>query len=299
MSALDWFAVQRLEDGVYLIGEPMHVNSYLILGSQRGVLFDTGMGIENIRTRVEAITDLPILVVNSHYHFDHVGGNHLFDDVAIHEAGDAPLRQGPPPQWFPRYIEFATELMAKYLEFREIDADWFQVLGRDMQMRALPQDLAHRGWRTLPTVPTRLLHDGDTLDLGDRVLTVLHTPGHSADCICLFDPSRRLLFTGDTVDTGPIYVHFDDSNINDFATSVARLATDVVPHIDRVLSAHGARYQWYPDTITDIARAADLLRRGHVELRETTDCFGGKAFEAFFGDFSITVPETYSARDNH
>ncbi len=295
MNRLDWFAVQRLEEGVFLIGEPMHVNSYLIVGSTRAVLFDTGMGIENIRSRVEAITELPILVVNSHYHFDHVGGNHLFDAVAIHEEGAAPLKQGPPAEWFPRYLEFATELMAKYTDFRAIDADWFQVLGHEMQMRPLPEDLAHRGWRTLPTVPTRLLQDGDTLDLGDRVLTVLHTPGHSRDCVCLFDSSRRLLFTGDTVDTGPIYVHFEDSDVDAFATSVTRLATDIVPHIDRVFSAHGARYQWYPDTITEIARAADLLRSGHVDLRETTDCFGGRAAEAFFGDFSITVPWGYSA----
>ncbi|MEI7601741.1 MAG: MBL fold metallo-hydrolase [Aestuariivirga sp.] len=294
MSQSDWFAVQRLQEQTYLIGEPMHVNSYLILGSERAVLFDTGMGIENIRVAAETITDLPILVVNSHYHFDHAGGNHLFEDIAIHEAGAAALEQGPPPEWFPRYIDFATELLEKYLEFRAIDADWFQVLGTEMQMRPLPEDLARRGWRTLPTVPTQLLRDGDTLNLGDRTLTVMHTPGHTRDCICLIDNDRRLLFTGDTVDSGPIYVHFDDSDIDAFSTSVARLAAEVVPNVDRVFSAHGARYQWYPETITEIARAAELILGGEAPFREAIDCFGDKAHEAFFGDFSITVPWGYS-----
>lgn len=296
MSQPDWFAVQRLQEQVYLIGEPMHVNSYLILGSQRAVLFDTGMGIENIRTRVEAITDLPVLVVNSHYHFDHVGGNHLFDDIAIHADGADQLAAGPPDEWFPQYLDFATEMLDKYLEFRAIDADWFQVLAPEMQMRHLPADLATRGWRTLPTIPTRLLHDGEELNLGDRVLTVLHTPGHTQDCICLLDQDRRLLFTGDTVDTGPMYVHFDDSDVAAFASSTARLASDVVARVDRVFSAHGARYQWYPETITEIARAADLVVRGKTPLRDAFDCFGGKAREALFGDFSITVPYEYEAQ---
>jgi glyoxylase-like metal-dependent hydrolase (beta-lactamase superfamily II) len=185
----------------------------------------------------------------------------------------------------------------KYLEFRAIDADWFQVLAPEMQMRRLPQDLATRGLRTLPTIPTRLLRDGDTLNLGDRVLTVRHAPGHTRDRICLVDSERRLLFTGDTVDTGPIYVHFDDSDIVAFAASVARLATDVIPGIDRVFSAHGARYQWYPETITEIARAADLVLRGKAPLRDTVDCFGGKADEAHFGDFSITIPRNYTPQD--
>ena len=99
MSSTDWFAIQRLRRGVYLIAEPMHVNSYLIVGSRRAVLFDTGLGIGRIRTQVDDITDLPITVINSHHHFDHVGGNAEFDDIAVHEAGVEHHRAGPPPSW--------------------------------------------------------------------------------------------------------------------------------------------------------------------------------------------------------
>ena len=72
-----WFAVYRLPGEVYALYEPHHfqdVISYLILGKERALLLDTGMGIGNIRAVAERLTKLPITVVNSHSHFDHVGG---------------------------------------------------------------------------------------------------------------------------------------------------------------------------------------------------------------------------------
>jgi glyoxylase-like metal-dependent hydrolase (beta-lactamase superfamily II) len=290
MTDPGWFAVQRLPESVYLISEPMHVNSYLILGSHRAVLFDSGMGIGNIRATVEGITRLPVLVVNSHHHFDHVGGNHLFDDIAIHGLGAGPLRQGPPASWTTQYLEFAATMFEQYLKFRAIDQEWFQVLAPQMQMRSLPDDVRAGTWQTVTSVATRLLGDGDRLALGDRDLTVVHTPGHSPDSICLLDESRRLLFAGDTINTGPLYAHFGESDVDSFAASVTRLASEVAPRIDLVYGAHGARYQSYREHVGVVARAFDRLRAGGTPLTDTTDCFGEKAREASFNDFSIVVP---------
>ncbi|HEX3824823.1 MAG TPA: MBL fold metallo-hydrolase [Mycobacteriales bacterium] len=284
----NWFAVQRLREGVYLIGEPMHVNSYLIVGSERAILLDTGMGISDIRSAVDQITPLPVLVVNSHYHFDHVGGNHLFDDIAIHEQGAERLQIGPPPFWIPRYLAMVEELLAKYSVFRDIDQDWFQVIAPEMQMRPLPSGFDGSTWRTITSVPTKLLRDGDELDLGGRVLKVLHTPGHTPDCICLFDAQSRLLFTGDTIDTGPIYAQFEDSNVDEFVASTEKLMaySDMV---DVLLSAHGARYQSYPELISRVHAAFVLVSAGQATLFDTQDCFGTAAKEARFNDFSIIV----------
>jgi glyoxylase-like metal-dependent hydrolase (beta-lactamase superfamily II) len=288
MTAAEWFAVQRLREGIYLVGEPMHVNSYLILGSERAVLLDTGMGISNIRAAVEKLTDLPVLVVNSHYHFDHVGGNHLFGDIAIHELGAGPLQAGPPPHWFPRYLAAVEEVLAQYAVFREIDQAWFQVLGPEMQMRPLPAAFDRAAWRTVTTVPTRLLQDGDTLDLGGRVLQVLHTPGHTPDSICLLDEDNRILFTGDTIDTGPIYAQFEESSIDSFVASSKKLLA-YAGQVDVLFSAHGARYMSYPELIPRVAGAFALVQAGDVELFDTQDCFGTPSKEARFNDFSILV----------
>lgn len=96
MAHDNWFVTRRLDDSTYLISEPPHVNSYLLLGSTQAVLFDTGMGISNIKRIVDGLTDLDLLVVNSHYHFDHSGGNSLFSQIAIHEQGAEPLGAGVP-----------------------------------------------------------------------------------------------------------------------------------------------------------------------------------------------------------
>lgn len=294
MTNLEWFAVQRLREGIYLIGEPMHVNSYLILGSRRGVLLDTGMGIGDILACVRQITDLPVLVVNSHYHFDHVGGNHLFDDIAIHKAGAEPLQQRPPAEWFPAYLEFAEAALAQYRVFRELDQASFQMLGLEMQMRPLPEAFNRAAWRTLPTVPNRLLHEGDELDLGDRVLRVAHTPGHTPDCICLLDERSRIIFSGDTIDTGPLYAQFDDSSVDDFAASARRLAGREARQIDIVLSAHGARYQSYPELVSRIADGFDAVLAGGVTFSTGSDCFGTSIKQAMFNDFSIVLAHDYA-----
>ena len=288
MTAANWFAVQRLREGIYLVGEPMHVNSYLILGSERAVLLDTGMGISNIRAVVEELTDLPILVVNSHYHFDHVGGNHLFDDIAIHELGAERLAAGPPPHWFASYLAAVQEVLAQYAVFREIDMTWFQVLAPEMQMRPLPAEFDRAAWRTVTTVPSRLLTDGEILDLGGRTLQVLHTPGHTVDSICLLDSDSRIMFTGDTIDTGPIYAQFEESSIDAFAASTQKLLAHAGA-VDVLFSAHGARYQSYPELIARVADAFTLIQAGDVELFDTEDCFGTPSKEARFNDFSVLV----------
>src|SRR5215831_13636573 len=79
-----WFEVYRIRPGVFAIYEPHQfeeVISYLILGNRRALLFDTGMGIGKISEVVRELTKLPIAVLNSHTHFDHVGGNADFSDI--------------------------------------------------------------------------------------------------------------------------------------------------------------------------------------------------------------------------
>jgi len=92
-----WFETQEVAPGVCAICEPGHfeeVISYLVEGEERAILFDTGMGIANIREEVMALTERPITVVNSHSHWDHVGDNGRFPLIAIHYAEAHLLREG-------------------------------------------------------------------------------------------------------------------------------------------------------------------------------------------------------------
>src|SRR5512136_2659357 len=83
-SASSWFEIFRVSPGTFALLESRHyeeVISYLIVGETRAVLLDTGMGIGNIRAEVERLTALPVVVVNSHSHYDHIGDNHRFAEV--------------------------------------------------------------------------------------------------------------------------------------------------------------------------------------------------------------------------
>jgi glyoxylase-like metal-dependent hydrolase (beta-lactamase superfamily II) len=286
----DWFAIQRLREGVYLIAEPMHVNSYLIVGSRRAVLFDTGLGIAPIRPHIEAITDRPLTVVNSHHHFDHVGGNAEFDDIAVHEQGVEHHHAGPPEWWLPAYLRCVEKVQEQYRTFEQLDRCTFNLLGPEMKMRPLPPSFDPEKWAIDPPAPTHTLDEGDVLDLGGRTLTVMHTPGHTPDSICLLDEDNRILFSGDTVDTGPLYVHLPGSNLTTFTTTMRRMAKDLKDTVDDILCAHGARYRTYPEMLERVADAFDQLGSGGGEFEESHDCFMEPVREASYGDFSVVLP---------
>ncbi|MEO8450869.1 MAG: MBL fold metallo-hydrolase, partial [Gemmatimonadota bacterium] len=80
----DWFDVYRVDDGVFALVEANQFQeaiSYLIVGTKRALMFDTGIGLVPIRPVVEQLTSLPVEVLNSHTHYDHVGGNAEFDRI--------------------------------------------------------------------------------------------------------------------------------------------------------------------------------------------------------------------------
>src|SRR5262249_27657364 len=79
-----WIEVYKVAPSVFAIYEPPQAKetiSYLTLGSKQALLFDTGMGISDIKKVVAELTKLPVIVLNSHTHDDHVGGNWEFDNV--------------------------------------------------------------------------------------------------------------------------------------------------------------------------------------------------------------------------
>lgn len=213
----DWFEVYRISPGVHAIYEPgqfEEVISFLIEGEERALLFDTGLGIGDMRRVVDGLTDLPVAVLNSHTHYDHIGGNHLFD--TIYGTGLDYTRQraaGSPP-----------EAVAGFL--RE---GWV--------WKALPDGFVADEYRSHAFEIDRIVGEGDRIDVGGRVLEILMTPGHAPDSICLIDRDNRILFTGDTFYLAPLYTHLPGSNFDDYVQSAARLA-ELAPAIDRALTSH-------------------------------------------------------------
>ena len=81
--------VTELMKDVYLINEFGGTNCYLVTGSDRALLIDCGTGFCDIRSAVENVTNLPVVLVATHGHVDHIGGAGQFEEMYIHRADTA------------------------------------------------------------------------------------------------------------------------------------------------------------------------------------------------------------------
>ena len=213
----DWFEVYRVADGIYAIYEPgqfEEVISFLIEGDNRALLFDTGLGIGNMRRVVEQLTDLDIIVLNSHTHYDHIGGNYQFEIIY---AMDTEYTHG-------RAQGSSHEAVAEFLSDGWVWKD-------------LPPEFVAGEFRSHPFTISKIVGEGDTIDIGGRTLEILATPGHAPDSICLIDRENRILFTGDTFYLAPLYTHIAAADFDDYARTAARLA-GLANSIDAALTSH-------------------------------------------------------------
>jgi len=247
----NWFEIVKLKDSAFAICEPHHfqeIISYLIIGSKRAVLFDTGMGIENIRDVVSGLTDKEVIVVNSHCHFDHIGGNCLFGEAHIFNDPAAMRRLT---------AGYSEKELAPHTKAALFEA---------------PFDERFGGFKyaVRPSVPVPV-KDGDVFDLGDRALEVIHTPGHSPDSIMLLDKKQRMLFTGDTYYPGHLYAHFEgdfygSSDISLYADSLERVF-EMRNNFDTIHPGHN-KPSGVPDELGRAAKAMRELALGKVRARE-------------------------------
>src|SRR5436309_11482151 len=150
-----WFDVRRLEAGVHLVSEPGHVNSFLIEGTRSAVLLDTGLGVGNIRAVAAELTGKPLLVVNSHYHFDHTGGNHQFGEIAIHRVGAELLGRPAPEGLAAAYMDYTRRLLQAWGPYKRADDVYFHLLTVERLIRPLPEQFDRGGSRIIPTRPQR------------------------------------------------------------------------------------------------------------------------------------------------
>jgi glyoxylase-like metal-dependent hydrolase (beta-lactamase superfamily II) len=284
----DWFEVRDLGEGFQLIAEPGHVNSFLVTGSESALLFDSGMGIAPIGAVVRELTDLPLIVVNSHDHLDHRGGNaSLLGDPGLLAIAAHPLgRHDVVDESFLRpYEDAMRSVYADYLRYLALDRQNFFVSSALPHMRPMPELST---WHVPAVAPSRLLADGESIDLGSRVLRVLHTPGHAPDAICLYDEATGVLLSGDTILAAAYWLHGDDADLAAFASSTQRLA-ELAP--SRVLVAHNLLVELPGRSAATVAEAAERVLQGDSEPLADKDLLGRPVDRHEFGGVVIlTAP---------
>ena len=241
-----WFEVYKVAPAVFAIYEPHQAEetiSYLIVGHKQAVLFDTGMGIDNIRNVISRLTSRPIVVLNSHTHDDHVGGNWQFNFVYGMDTA------------FTRNNAKGSREDAQ----EEITPD--QICGD------LPKSLNPKTYATKPWHVSLFVHDGFKINLGGRTLEIISTPGHTPDSIALIDRENGLLFTGDTYYPAPIWLFRPETDFDAYVKSAKRLA-ELAPELKLVLGAHNIPVA-EPSVLPRLVTAFENVRAGKVASQKS------------------------------
>jgi len=241
-TADPWFEVYKIRPGIFAIYEPHQLEeviSYLIIGSDKALLFDTGMGISNIQALTASLTKLPVSVVNSHTHNDHVGDNWRFGDV------------------YGMDTDFTRANARGSKEDAQAELPLEEICG------ALPAGFDAKAYATKAFHITHWLHDGDRIDLGGRTLKVIGTPGHTPDAIALLDEKNGLLFTGDSFYLGPIYLYRPETDLDAYVLSMQKLAA-LAPHLQLLLPSHNTPVA-DPSYLPKVVAAIEQVRRGTMK----------------------------------
>lgn len=250
----NWFTVEQIDNETYAISEYRHweeTHCYLLFGERKAVLVDTGLGISNIKKIVEDLTPLPVTAITTHVHWDHIGGHKYFETIAVHEAEK---------DWLSVRFPLPLQAVKQNLTHRPCD---------------FPEGFSIDNYRIFQGVPKKILRTGDRIDLGNRTLTVIHTPGHSPGHCCFYEPDRKYVYTGDLIYHGCLDAFYPTTDPLLFHQSVQKIRT---LDFDRLLPGH--------HQLTVSPDLAQRIDRAFTSLKDSGQLRRGAGIWSF-GDFQI------------
>lgn len=217
-SSNGWYVTYQLNENTYAILAPYHWQetvSYLMIGDEKALLIDTGMAFGNIKLNVEALTEKPVIVVNTHSHYDHVSNNHHFDTV------------------YGRDLPFTTKNSSGHPK-----STWQNAIQPSAVSANLPKGFVYENYQNIGFEIDHFLKDGEIIELGARPVEVIFTPGHTPDGMLFFDRNARLLATGDTFYPSTLWAHRSDADFKDYIASAKKMAA-MEQDVKYILPGHG------------------------------------------------------------
>lgn len=236
------FSVKLIGKGMYLItAPPLSNHIFLVLGKEKAMLIDTGLGLGSLRSVVEDITELPIILINTHGHPDHCGGNAEFTNTYMN-LSDRDV------------FEAKCSYEARY---KELSGRNITGLDKLQGTPALPNPV----------------EDGQIFDLGGREMMIIYTPGHTKGSICIYDGKSKSLFAGDNIMAGntDILEPFA-ANISDYRKALLKLSS---LDIEKIYAGHSP-YEVMPSVIVNKITCTDRILNG--EKGEYYKSFRGEGY---------------------
>jgi glyoxylase-like metal-dependent hydrolase (beta-lactamase superfamily II) len=249
----NWFTIDQIDKETYIISEYRHweeTHCYLLNGSKRSLLIDTGLGICNIYNKVIKLTGKPVTAVATHIHWDHIGGHKYFPDFYAHEDE---------LNWLSGEFPLTME----------------QIKGMVVDRCDLPKGYDVDIYEFFQGKPTRVLNDNEIVDIGGRFVQIIHTPGHSPGHMCFWEKERGYLFTGDLVYKDTLFAYYPSTDPEAYLNSLERVSA--LP-VKQVLPAHHT-LNIQPEILV---RMRDAFRQLQDEGKL---CHGSGTFD--YGDWSV------------
>ncbi len=253
-----FFTAEDLGNGVWRVTNcfdshaRMTTFTYLVEGTERAMVIDTMFGYGNLKSFCRELTDKPLILVNTHYHGDHAGGNFDFDECWIH-ACDIPFLKN-----MVDYVADPAQYQAKFYE--------------RMRSVALPE---YRD-SILPTdfsLPHRFsiwpVYDGDVFDLGGRRLEVIYVGGHTAGEIVLLDDRTGIAFTGDACNSNTLLNLPGSLSVEEYYENLKHFKT----FQPRITHLHGGHEDFGPEVIDEGLELVERVLAG-TDDREESANFG-------------------------
>ena len=260
----DIYDIEKISNGkydIYKIYERYEAAMYLVCGKEKACLIDTAYGLNDLSEIVSSLTDLPVTVVNTHGHIDHVLGNHYFERVYMHPDDKVLYREITDG-----FADMITQPWVKetYGEFiNDINPD------------------------NISFPDTEDIVDGDVIDLGDKELKVISIPGHTGGSIMLVDQDEKICFSGDSI-IEHLWMFLEESLPADVYLNNLRRAVEILREnkTERIYNGH---YSHKPLTMSDadaIISGVEKICSGRAEGKPFTN-FAGSGMEYVFGEWSV------------
>ncbi len=231
------YVVKPIDEKTFVIVQYLATSDaicYLLIGEEKALLIDTGLHLGGLLETVRTLTDKPVIVVNTHAHLDHIGENAAFGSVLYCPKDAAVLKLHTDPDYLNTLVKQTFPGIVRLL------------------LRKTLARITH-----IPlAAETGDIFEGDTIDLGGRVLEVIETPGHTAGSICLLERGTGRLYSGDTVcDWGILLILEGHCEADVFLDSIQKLKKRA-GEIETIWPGHH-RFPIEPDYLDEYERCAE------------------------------------------
>ena len=214
-------SVIQLYDQVYLLKDKADCFSTLVIGKEKALVFDTGCGISDLKKTIRVLTDLPLVVICSHAHFDHIGGSYQFDEVFLSKEDRNILN------------EYNETLLNRWLCEMNDNKEVF---------------IPFNNWNNVKDICF------DAFDLGNLECQMIMAPGHSAGSITILIPSLNILLSGDALLPIITFIFPNHGSLQEYKSNLLKLKN---LNFEYYITSHSNRL--YPKSTID--RMIDCIDR--------------------------------------